>query len=436
MSRQIITFLMKLYILAAVLLSQTSFPAFLHGQILIVDPPSISFHKDNGTTLYLANTSVLVKVFSDNAWDATCIAEPLIHASNGTQIPTDHLLLKHVLNEDYQPMNTTIDLGNGEPTGGQEMIINTLFFQISTTGQEEVGAYNGVVRFFLNATESAQLLLSLTIDSHINMTVSSKLVNFYTSVPAIYSGDPIINLIIEANTANWHVQASIPPSSANEYFSGSNVFIRSSGLAENPVDEGAGAGFQALENHPTILSGEQVGNYGSTELEFRIITDWMIRTGIHTVPVEFKIPEINYSETIDLVIQVQEYNIFSISELGVYFHANGPPAFWDGDKAVMMTVGSNCGSWTVVCEATNLVSDNDNMIPNSRLFMKIDPDDFTGNEGAGVGYHKLDTELEVASGSLTPPKEICEMRFKLQTLDIDRPGHYEGIITFTHLINP
>lgn len=419
----------------AVLGALTIFPHLVQSQNVIVDPPALTFQPQAGASQYVAANPVLVKVNSDIPWAVTCNAEPLIHESLSTQISTDQILLKQSLTDDFQPLNTTIDLGNGGPTEGQELIINTLQLQVSTNGQENPGNYHGTIHIFINSAEAAQILLTVPIEHQLNLTASPKAIHFSTNIPAVYSGDVSVNLMIEGNTENWHVEAGPGSTTSPEFFSGGNVFVKSGILGETGIDEGAGSGFVALEKHPTVLSGAQVGRSSSTDLEFRIITDWIIRPGEYNFIVELKIPELGLTETIELFILVQEYNIFSLSEAGIHFHANGPPAIWEGDKSVKMTIGSNCGSWSVISEATNLESPDD-MIPKGRLFMKIDPDDFSGNEGAGVGYYTMETQLEVASGSQTPPKEICEMYFKLQTLDIDRPGHYEGVITFTHLVNP
>lgn len=421
--------------LFAVLSPILLYSSFVHSQVVIVDPPALTFQRQATASQYVASNSVLVKVNSDIPWSVTCNAEPLIHESLGTQIPSEQIMLKQNLTDDFQPLNTTIDLGNGEPTAGQELIINTLQLQVSANGQEAQGNYHGTIHIFINSAEAAQILLTVPIEHQLNLSASPEAVHFTTNIPAVYSGDVSVNLMIEGNTENWHVEAGPGSTGSPEFFSGGNVFVKSGISGETGIDEGAGPGFVALEKNPTVLSGAQVGHSGATGLEFKIITDWNLQPGEYNFVVELKIPELGIMESIDLFIQVQEYNIFSLSEAAVHFHANGPPAIWDGDKSVKMTIGSNCGSWSVISEATDLVSPDD-VIPKERLYLKIDPGDFSGNEGAGVGYYTLKTLLEVATGAQTPPKEICELHFKLQTLDIDRPGHYEGVITFTQLINP
>ena len=75
MSRQIVNLMMKSYHAIVFFLCLVIFPLLLHSQNLIIDPPSISFQKGEGTTIYNANTSVLVKVISDVPWEVTCRRE-------------------------------------------------------------------------------------------------------------------------------------------------------------------------------------------------------------------------------------------------------------------------------------------------------------------------------------------------------------------------
>jgi len=403
---------------------------------IIIDPVSIEFNNINNNE-FLGKDSVIVRINSSIDWSISCIAELLINESTGSHLSPNQLLMKNNLTETYQAMNTSFDIGNGGPTMGDEIVVNILYFKIITTGDEPYGLYSGIIRFFSGSNEVIQLSLSLFIKEHLVFNVSPRSSEFITSTPDLYTGNTVVNVSIEdSNTDKWHVEASIPASSPTDNYFKNNIYIKSSN-SNFSGDEGAGAGYQVLNNHPVLLSGNQLNyNNGSSLLEFKLNTDWTFNAGNYNSIIELQIPELKVSHYIDINVLVEEYNILSLSESGVYFHVNGPPDVWDGDRSVKLTVGSNSNNWSVICDATNLKSSND-LIPNSRIFMKINPDDFTGDYGAGIGYYKLSIpQLEVASGSQIPPTEMCELLFRLKTLDEDRPGHYEGIITFTQLTNP
>lgn len=408
--------------------------SMLYGQLVTVDPAAVNFIEVPNSNIHESAEPVYVGV-NVPAWELTCIAEPLLHETGSFDISNEQIYINHDLITEFQVMNTSIDLGTGNSGGGQPgSIINTLLFQIHTTGMEHSGNYSGVVRFFNYSVEVAQLVLNLTIENRLSFEISNENLGILASMPEIYRADRISEILIESNTTQWHVAAALSPDSPSEHFTGTNVFIRSS-ASSFQGDVGAGAGYQSLEEHPVLLSGAQSGFNGMTQLEVKVITDWIIPFGYHHVIIELSVPEQNQIHHIDLNLEISEYNVMALTENSVYFHADGPPNIWPGDKTSTLIIGSNSTYWSVIAEATNLESDND-VIPNERLFMKIDPDDFTGNWGAGVGYHKLDSQLEVAHGTTIEPQDICQLSFKLKTMDIDRPGHYEGTITFTYLSNP
>ncbi len=399
-------------------------------QILIIDPPNVTFRSIESGLFYESEIPARLKIVTSENWAVSCIAEPLINETNGVQINLEKLFIKHDLTSEYQPMNTSIDLGTGQSTGGSELLVNSLYFKIELNGDEPAGIYHGIVRFFSGQNSVLQLQLILKIKKQFQMNVSSQSVNFRTSAPGLYSADKSIVLSVASNLTNWHIEAAMISSNSTV----NQIFINSK-IQDDESDEGAGEGFRKLENHPVVMTGSQCDYNCSTFLEFKLLTEWITSAGEYQVAIELNVPEAGFSKQIYVNIEVSKYSVFSLSASDVYFHANGPPAIWDGDKTIKLLVGTNSSFWNVICEATDLINQND-VIPNERIYLKIDPDEFTQNQGAGAGYRKMNIPIEVATGAQTPPHHVCEMKFKLKTLETDRPGHYEGTVTFTHLTNP
>jgi len=406
----------------------------IFSQTVSLDPPGIQLILIDQVNIYETQQPVLVGVQLDE-WTITCTAEPLVHANGSAQIPLDQIFINHDLVADYMPMNSAIDLGAGIASGPNfEAIINSLYFRVVTTGQETAGEYTGVVHFFNADVEMAQLTLTLHVEGRFSFDVSESSANIMTMIPDIYQADRYIDLFFDTNYDSWHLEASVISSSAAQ-ISNDNVFVRCD-ISEFNADDGAGVGYRLLANNQTLfIIDHPPQQQFSARIEIKFRSEWYLPKGVHQATLQLHVPETQELRTIELTIEVLEYNVMALSETGVYFHADGPPAIWDGDKSTTLTIGSNSELWSVICEATDLTSSND-AIPKSRIYMKIDPDDFQGNEGAGTGYHSLQQEVEVANGTPTPPSEVCSMQFRLKTRDIDRPGHYEGVITFTYLSNP
>ncbi|MBN1154700.1 hypothetical protein JXB12_07255 [candidate division KSB1 bacterium] len=404
------------------------------AQSVSIDPPNLQLYVQDQPGVYEAQQPVYVGVQLDN-WTITCTAEPLINLNGDGQISLDQIYIDHDLVSEFVPLNTTIDLGTGTSSDpGFESIINTLLFKVVTTGYENSGKYVGIVRFFNADVEVAMLTLTVQIDARFNFDVSASAANVVTLVPDIYSADRFIDLYFDTNQDNWHLEASIISSSAAQ-INDDNLFIRCD-RSSFTGDDGAGVGYRLLGLNQTLFIVDQlVEQQFAARIEIKFRSNWHLPKGVHQATLQLLVPETQEFRLIELSIEVLEYNVMSLSETGVYFHANGPPRVWNGDKSTTLTIGSNSDFWSVVCEATDLTSPDD-VIPRDRIFMKIDPDDFTGNEGAGTGFHSLQQQIEVADGTPTPPVEVCTMQFKLKTLDIDRPGHYEGVITFTYLSSP
>jgi hypothetical protein len=168
----------------------------------------------------------------------------------------------------------------------------------------------------------------------------------------------------------------------------------------------------------------------------KVKTTWFDRTGTYRAQLHLTSKN-GLLEPISFPIQlgIAQISTMSFSATGVNFHANGPAAIWNGDPAVKLIVGSNCGQWSVQCQATDLVSPKWT-IPKSRLFLKRTPADFQADEGAGAQFQSLQSDLEIIQGVPIEPAEVSEMQFRLKTLETDLPGHYEGLLTFTLLVNP
>ncbi|MBN1466941.1 hypothetical protein JXA02_14400 [candidate division KSB1 bacterium] len=407
-------------------------PAF--SQFVYVDPASTVLTLRE-PQIYENLEPVLLGVSTDS-WAVSCTAEPLVHESGVGEIPISQMYLKQDLSEEYQTLTGSIDLGSGAaPAMPYEAIINSLFFQVRTSGTELAGLYTSQVHFYNMGEEAALLTISLTIDKKFNFSLQPLNVSFLCSDPSLYNGDDGVDLaVIESNTDEWHIEAELAHTSAPNFINGSNIFIKSP-LSDFQDDAGAGPGYQPLQENPILMSGEQVGLTGSTQLLFRLLTDWTIPPGGYDVTIYFYVPELGSKHQLSLSIEVAEYSTFSLSESAIFFHADGPPAVWDADTSVKLHVGSNTSNWAATCEATSLKSAEDE-IPNERLFLRDVPFTYTGDDGAGLGFKKMNEILQVADGGSTPPQDVCEMWFRLQTMDVDLPGHYEGTITFTLFVNP
>ena len=409
-------------------------PCLLPAQTLYVDPAASTLAA-SAPGVYQNSEPVLLGVAAD-AWTVTCTAEPLVHTNGSAQIPITALFLKHDLADDFQPLTTALDLGSGNaPVSPYNAIINHLTFQARLEQTEPAGTYTGQIHFYDLGVESALLTLTLVVAPEAELVAAPASFSFYCSNPDYYASEQDGLLTVSgSNFSDWHVEAALTYSSAPVFFNGSTLFIKSA-LADLTGNWGAGEGFQPLELVPVLLAGEQVGANGSTEFCLRLRSDWGTPTGSYQAIIEFSIPEINIKQQVTVQIEVTQYTIFSLSESSIYFHANGPPSIWNGDKTVKLTVGCNSNEWSAYCEATPLVSPND-QIPNERLFIRIEPGDFNQDGGAGMGFQNMSQTIEVAKGGPSAPKEVAEMWFRLKTIDADLPGHYEGSVTFSLFANP
>jgi hypothetical protein len=118
----------------------------------------------------------------------------------------------------------------------------------------------------------------------------------------------------------------------------------------------------------------------------------------------------------------------------IEFAALEKPAVVDGDKYVLISVSSNCTSWSVTCSSEGLVS-SDDAIPPDRLFVRSAYTNPGVDNGAGAGFEGLSAPRVVATGSVAQ-EVIHQAMFKLNVTWEDRPGSYDGVLTFTVLPTP
>ena len=123
----------------------------------------------------------------------------------------------------------------------------------------------------------------------------------------------------------------------------------------------------------------------------------------------------------------------TLSTDAIIFNCKGAPGVYNADQPVVVTVGSNCRSWTVKCSATPLEGDG-GTIPAQRIFMK---NQHTPNidKGGGAGFEPMSGEKVVLTGSATDCKGTTS-EFRLKTTWEDKAGIYTGQINYTYLSTP
>lgn len=118
----------------------------------------------------------------------------------------------------------------------------------------------------------------------------------------------------------------------------------------------------------------------------------------------------------------------------INFSALDKPEVVDGDGYVVIRVSSNTRTWSVINETTGLLSEDDH-IPGDRVFVRSEFTDPSTDEGAGPGYESLSGPKLVAAGSAADQNRF-ECYYKLEATWEDRPGLYDGTLTFTVLPTP
>jgi hypothetical protein len=119
---------------------------------------------------------------------------------------------------------------------------------------------------------------------------------------------------------------------------------------------------------------------------------------------------------------------------GIDFKALKQPGVVDGDGHIVITVWTNSRTWSVLNETSGLQSPED-FIPPERLFVRSHFTDPTVDQGAGVGYESMVSPKLVAGGAVAEHREF-EVHYRLEATWEDKPGLYQGVLTFTILPTP
>jgi len=138
-------------------------------------------------------------------------------------------------------------------------------------------------------------------------------------------------------------------------------------------------------------------------------------------------PTLNVTAVVEPCINI------TLSTDAIIFNCKGAPGIYNADQPVVVTVGSNCGNWTVKCSATPLKGTGGE-IPSKRIFIKT-PKTPNIDRGAGKGFEPMSREKSVLTGNPTERKETT-MEFKLKTTWEDKAGLYTGQINYTYLATP
>ena len=138
-------------------------------------------------------------------------------------------------------------------------------------------------------------------------------------------------------------------------------------------------------------------------------------------------PTLNVTAIVDPCINI------TLSTDAIIFNCKGAPGLYDANEPVVLTVGSNCGDWSVKCVATPLEGSKGE-IPPERIFVKT-PNSPNIDKGAGNGFEPMSGERNVLTGNPTERKE-ARMEFKLKTTWEDKAGTYTGRIDYTYLATP
>jgi len=124
-----------------------------------------------------------------------------------------------------------------------------------------------------------------------------------------------------------------------------------------------------------------------------------------------------------------------LSDDVINFSADRGPNIYDADRTIEVRVAANYGSWTLSCSASPLVSPA-GQIPPDRIFVSDNNTLSSPDEGAGPTYANMGVQRLVAEGGPQPLGLVNTMRFRLKTEWTDRPGTYNGTISFTYLATP
>jgi len=139
---------------------------------------------------------------------------------------------------------------------------------------------------------------------------------------------------------------------------------------------------------------------------------------------------------LNVIATVSPSMTIELSDNLINFTADLGPAVYDADKAIDVRVATNYGSWTLNCSASPLVGPQGE-IPPTRIFTSNN-NTLTSvvDEGAGPTYENMGVQNLVATGAQQGLTVVNTLRFRLKTEWTDRPGRYEGTISFTYLAEP
>ena len=422
MSRQI-------FILAILFINAFISLTFSQNELQLA-PSQISFHATDPPNAYDADSPVRVSIRSSTAWSISCLAEVL--AFDGNVISLDRILIKKE-GEEFQSMTTVIHIGSGGSTGAAFQEITTLYLKVEVLETDNVGTYQGSIKFFDTddpaQTAIAVLPMTLVIDPYLNFDfVEQKDINVNISgEPGIYAGDDYTTLSINGNTSEWKIMASFEGCQPSGYFLGGNLYIHSSAF-NYPSDEGAGIGYQKLGYDREILNGTIIGTSGSSDLNFKVKTNYQIPPGTYAAQIKVDSPDYSDPKNVNLIITVSEFLAIELSHDEVMIESAGPEGEYEASEDIILKVASNTDRWEARAQGENLKSADDE-IPSERVYL------FSSNQG-DKGFMSMNEQRVVATGTKTELAEASTMKIKVKTTWEDRAGDYSGKIYFTVIAIP
>ena len=169
-------------------------------------------------------------------------------------------------------------------------------------------------------------------------------------------------------------------------------------------------------------------------VRFRLQTTWKDKPGTYTG----LLVSPDGAQSINVKLIINPFTSILLDPPSVYFEAMGQPSVFDAVSEVAVRVSSNYAGWTVSCKASplSLTGRGNNIISNKRIFIGTAEAKNYRDEGAGRGFKRMHKSILLGSGDQTPPIEFERLRFRLLTTWKDRPGTYDGNVTFTFLVSP
>ncbi|MBN2413444.1 hypothetical protein JXQ31_17330 [candidate division KSB1 bacterium] len=427
----------------------------IYAQFMSINPPVLSLEINDNQNFQDFPTSVEIAV-NTNAedWVINCMGQPFVSEKPTDIIPIENILVKHEYittsndKKEYRPLALTEFIASGKQTNNEYKIVNSLLFRLNIPNYINFGNYICELRFHysdnLGRTEEVILQLNTNYRKYLKIAPNFHLLKFEIfGSPGIYDYKKDAKIILHSNDEFWTLKFELLPivSEQGEIFDSKNFLLLLQPATNRKIfQQNIPDDYWHFNQPLTIpLQMNKMGKNFSVEFNcnFRIQTNWEQRTGDYHGALKIYVveqPGIQISIPIEIIIH--KSNTMQISANDLYFHVKGEGAIWDGDKDIRLIVGSNCESWIVNCRATVLESQKGYIIPNERIYIKNDQENYNGDEGAGIGFHSLIQPVDLVKGTLTEPREICKMLFRLKSKDLDRPGRYTGKIILTHLTVP